>query len=264
MDLKVITDLLFPAGFLGWLWWSRDSLSLMSIFAAYLVARLFSLVVGFLLASTLVRVRIRKMELNKVIGLWKMTWPMGIFLMLFATYDRAIDTILIQGYLGATNVAWYGLAYKIYGVLLQPAYYYVNSIFPFLSAKGSEKRRLFGWSAAIMVGASILLVGGTYVMAPVMIYTLGGVDFEPAILILRILILASVFSYAGHLLGFTLISLGGQKEMLKIGVVAIVLNLLMNMVFIPTYGVLAAAWVTVLTEAVDCGMMGYFLYKKSR
>ena len=262
MDLKVVTDLFFPLGFLGWLWLSRDELSLIMIFTAYLVARFFSLVVGYFLASSLTKIRFKKVEVEKVVKLWKMTWPMGIFLMLFATYDRAIDTVLIQSYLGAASVAWYGLAYKIYGVLLQPAYFYVNSIFPSLSAKSGGRKKLFGWSAVMMVVASTLLIGGTYVTAPLMINVLGGIDFGPSVAVLRILILAAFFSYMGHLAGFTLISLGGQGEMLKIGVVAIVLNLFLNILFIPTYGIFAAAWITVFTELIDCGMMIFFLKKK--
>ena len=262
MDLKVVTDLFFPLGFLGWLWLSRDGLSLMMIFTAYLVTRFLSLVVGYFLASSLNKIRFKKIETEKIVKLWKMTWPMGIFLMLFATYDRAIDTVLIQNYLGSTSVAWYGLAYKIYGVLLQPAYYYVNSIFPSLSAKSGGRRKLFGWSAVMMMVASIGLIGVTYVAAPMMISVLGGTDFEPAVMVLRILILAALFSYMGHLVGFTLISLGGQGEMLKIGLVAIGLNLFLNVLFIPTYGIMAAAWVTVFTEMIDCGMMIYFLKRK--
>ena len=81
-------------------------------------------------------------------------------------------------------------------------------------------------------------------------------------MILRILIVAAVFSYIGHLVGFTLISQGGQKEMLKVGAVGLIANLVLNVIFIPKYGMIAGAWVTVITEGVDTGMMAWLLWHK--
>lgn len=262
MDLKVIMDLCFPLAFLGWLWWWKGSISLGLIFGVYLGAKLFSLLVGAYLVSGVEKIRIKKIDRQKISELWKMTWPMGVFLMMFATYDRAIDSMLIQNYLGAAQVAWYGLAYKVYAALLQPAYFYVNSIFPMMSIKETPKRKLFLWSAGLMAITSITMVIGVYFTAPWMIKILAGSGYEPSVTVLRILITAALFSYMGHLVGFTLISQGGQKEMLKLGAAALITNLVLNVILIPRYGILASAWITVATEALDCGMMGWFLRER--
>ena len=208
------------------------------------------------------KIAVKKIDKKKLGELWKMTWPMGMFLMMFATYDRAIDSMLIQNFMGPVQVGWYGLAYKVYGALLQPAYFYVNSIFPMMSIKETPKKKLFINSAWLMLGSSILLIIGVYFMAPLMISILAGPGFEPAVGVLRILIVAALFSYMGHLVGFTLISQGGEGEMLKLGGIALVSNLVLNLFLIPRYGFYAAAWVTVFTEAIDCGMMAYYLRKR--
>ena len=262
MDLKVVMDLCFPTAFLVWLWWWKGSVSLMAIFGAYLGARLISLMVGAYLVSGVGKIAVKKIDKKKLGELWKMTWPMGMFLMMFATYDRAIDSMLIQNFMGPVQVGWYGLAYKVYGALLQPAYFYVNSIFPMMSIKETPKKKLFINSAWLMLGSSILLIIGVYFTAPLMISILAGPGFEPAIGVLRILIVAALFSYMGHLVGFTLISQGGEGEMLKLGGIALVSNLVLNLFLIPRYGFYAAAWVTVFTEAIDCGMMAYYLKKR--
>lgn len=262
MDLKVLMDLSFPLMFLVWLWWWQGPISLLIIYGVYLVARLFSLVVGAYLVASLHQVKILKINRDKVINLWKLTWPMGLFLMMFATYDRAIDAMLISHYLGAVEVAWYGLSYKIYGVLLQPAYFYVNSIFPIMSVKDTPKKYLFLSSLIILVVGAILLVLMVYLLAPFMVNTLAGSAFGPSIKVLRMLIVASLFSYVGHLVGFTLISYGGQGEMLKLGVVALLVNLILNVLLIPRYGIMGAAGVTVFTEMIDMLMMMYFLKRK--
>jgi len=161
-------------------------------------------------------------------------------------------------------VAWYGLAYKIYGVLIQPAYFYVNSIFPILSGKNEHKKELFWMSVGVLLTVGVGTLIGGWILAPWMVEVLGGAEYTPAVGVLRILGIAWVWSYLGHLLGFTLIANGGQKQMLYLGLMALVLNLGLNWWLIPHYGMIAAAWVTVLTEFFDMVMMGFFLRKQVR
>jgi len=259
MDLKVLGDVCFPLAFLIWICLGKVNISLMAVMAAYLATRVFSILVSWGLVSRIWIVRIGPTEWARVKKLWKMTWPMGVFLILFAAYDRMIDAVMIRSFLGTREVAWYGLAYKIYGVLIQPAYFYVNSIFPMMSSKMAGKKKLFIKSWILLVGGAIIMAGVVYVTAPLMVTILAGETYMPSVAVLRILMLAAVFSYSGHLAGFTLISKGGQGEMLKLGIIGLVTNLTLNFILIPRYGILAAAWVTVITEAVDNGLMMWWL-----
>jgi len=259
MDLKVVMDICFPAVFLVWLLFWQGGVNLLLVFGVYLLARLVSLAVGFNLVREVWKGKISKFDATRMKELWKITWPMGVFLLMYATYDRAIDSLLLQNFFGATQVAWYGLAYKMYGVLIQPAYFYVNSIFPMMSGKVVNKKELFGKSAGLLLAGAVVLVMGVYWLSPWMVGVLGGEAFGPSVAILRILAIGLFFSYIGHLVGFTLISQGGQKEMLKVGAAGLVFNLIFNLIFIPRYGMAAAAWVTVVTEALDTGMMTWLL-----
>jgi O-antigen/teichoic acid export membrane protein len=81
--------------------------------------------------------------------------------------------------------------------------------------------------------------------------------------VLRILLVAMVFAYIGHLVGFTLIAKGKQKLILLIGVVSLIINISGNLIFIPRFGIVGAAWVTVATEAVAGLLMISFLRKES-
>ena len=86
--------------------------------------------------------------------------------------------------------------------------------------------------------------------------------FLEATSLLRVLSIALVFSYLNHLFGYFVISVNKQKELLKLGLVGLFFNLFANLVFIPIYGSMAAAVVTILTEA--CMTLGllYFFFKK--
>jgi len=199
-----------------------------------------------------------------IINLLNLSWPMGIYLLLFTAYDRAIDATMISRFLGKPEVAMYGLSYKIYGALLQPAYFLMNSLFPILSSNVSGKKILFGKSMALMIVFSLGIIGIIQLFAPMIINILGGSEFLGSVPVLKLLIVAVFFSYIGHLLGFSLISKNGQKEMVFLGIIVLFINFIANLWAIPRFGMMGAAGVTVVSEAVAMMLMGFFLLKKSK
>jgi len=74
-------------------------------------------------------------------------------------------------------------------------------------------------------------------------------------------LMAVIFSYLGHLFGFSLISRRQQKKMLFLGLKVLVFNVGFNWFLIGRMGVYGAAWVTVLTEALACSLMAVSLVK---
>lgn len=263
MGRKVLVEVLYPSLFLGMLWSTKMEINLLWVFGSYLVARIISLGVGLIQERKLIR-KIVKADKKVIWDILKNSWPMGVYLLIFTGYDRAVDSLMIERMLGTKEVAWYGLSYKIYSSLLQPVYFFVSSIFPLLSSKMKEKAKLFKWSALIIGSGAIMAMIFTYTQAPWMIRLLGGEEFGASVGILRILIVAMVFSYYNHLIGFTLISKGKQKEMLKLGLIVMMFNISANLVFIPIFGVYGAAGVTGLTEMMSLGLMGGRLWKITR
>jgi len=268
MEIKVLIEVMFPTIFLLCLWIYGGNISLRWIFGTYLFARIITLTWGWWLGRGTIKFKlVDKKLISKIL---KISWPMGVYLLIFSAYDRAVDSLMIQRYLGAREVAWYGLAYKIYGVLIQPAYFLVNGIFPILSNpsplvklgaspfnKGDliKRKNLFWISAIILFLSSVLVIIGVWLMAPMMVSILAGSEFGASVGVLRILIVALLFAYMGHLVGFTLISKEGQKEMLGVGLIILIFNLIGNLVVIPRHGIMGAAMVTVLTEMLSLGLM---------
>jgi len=72
--------------------------------------------------------------------------------------------------------------------------------------------------------------------------------------LLFIVVLTIVNNFGGGFAGLSVESIA------MIGTYALIPFL--NILFIPTYGIFAAAWITVFTEMIDCGMMIFFLKKK--
>jgi O-antigen/teichoic acid export membrane protein len=262
MGKKVIIDLLFPLLFLAWIV-TTNTISLWMVFGVYIMARLISLIGGYIwVKSDWNFAGYGQVSRATLIRVFKVTWPMGVYMMAFASYDRLVDSAMIKMFLGAKEVAWYGLAYKMYGVLIQPAYFFVNSIFPLLSGKSEGKRKLFWESAGLLLVGVVILIVGVEILAPWMVHVLAGTGFDPAIGVIRILVFGCLFSYLNHLVGFSVISKGGQGEMIKVALIGLFYNIAVNYWLIPRLGITGAAYVTVGNEALGLLMMTLVLKKK--
>lgn len=263
MKKKVLIDILFPLIFLITLVWWNTSINLMWVMLVYLLARIVSLGFGIgVVKKMLGKLTLKIRDVNFWKEFLKESWPMGVYMILFSGYDRAVDSALIKQFIGVEQLAFYALAYKIYGNLIQPAYFLVNSIFPLMSDKKTNKKSLFWKSSGLMVAGILLIFPLIFVLAPWIINVLAGANFGPSVMILRILLVAMVFAYISHMVGFTVIARGGQKQILKIGIVSLIINIVGNLIFIPSFGIIGAAWITVVTEAVASILMIITLIRK--
>ena len=263
MEKKIVTDVLFSLLFLGIIYFNFDKLSLVGVYGGALIAKGLSLLVGIKLFKGIIKLnkadffKIKKRNLKKILG---GCWPMGVYLLIFTSYDRAVDSLMIERFMGVESVAWYGLAYKIYGVLIQPAYFFTASVFPLMS-KGGEKN-LYKKSVRLLLVGLVCLIPVAYILSPMGVRILAGEGYEMSVSVLRLLLLALVFAYLNHLNGFRLIAEGGEKKILKLGVLSLVFNLGLNIIFIPRFGVMGAAGVTVATEALSLILMTIILNRK--
>jgi len=265
MGMKAITDVLFSGLFLGLIWVGKGKINLLNVYGWALIARSVSLVVGGRLLWMEWKFDVRKFlkaREAKVRRLWSECWPMGAYLLVFTSYDRAVDSLMIDRWLGMESVAWYGLAYKIYAVLIQPAYFFTASIFP-LMARGKSKRILTR-SIGLLTVVLLVLIPTAYHLSPWVVKVLAGDGFGVSVDILRILLMALVFSYLNHLVGFSLISKGGQKQMLWLGLISLSFNFVANWWTIPRFGIRGAAIVTVLTEGLSLGLVSTKLRRIKR
>jgi O-antigen/teichoic acid export membrane protein len=222
---------------------------LVGVIAAWLGARVASIILGKLMTSWAILPK-QKPKWKILQGIFKKALPLGAFLLLFTTYDRGIDVLFLRYFWNREQVGFYGLSYKIYGNLILPAYFFSNSIFPILSKITKETRRLLWFSAAVVVLAGVAAAIVTVLLAPFIISLLGGEQFTPSVKLLQILSLALPFAFFNHVGGFALIAGDRQGTILKIGLLAVGLNLLLNWIFIPRFAAVAASWVTLVTEGV--------------
>jgi len=251
MDLKAIINIIGSVIFLVT---TIFLLNLRLGLSAPIIGWLFTKTIIVLLSSILVGKFIKgeiKSKRSIIRKLIKESLPMGTLLVLFSAYDRAIDSFTIKSFLGPTQVGIYGLAYKIYANLALPAYFLNNTIFPMLSKNPQKEFAKLMKIGLVLTGLGLLiLIPLVFILNKPIILLIAGENFTRSALILKILVIALIFSCLNHLTGFSLVALNRQAVSLKIGAAALVWNLVFNLVFIPRQGIVAAAWVTVSTEAL--------------
>src|SRR3989344_1368141 len=230
----------------------KNSGGLPQILWAFNLGHIFAAIVAAILAKQLLPVKLSwKREESKY--LLSEALPMGAILVLFTIYNR-MDTLILNYYHGDDAVGIYGAAYRIFEVLILGAAYFTNSILPLISKlAANDKARLkkvFKKSFIFLTLMGVFVAVTNYIFAPLGIAVIGGQEFAASVTPLRILSLALIVSYFNHLGGFTLIALGKQWWSFRIAIVALVFNLILNLIFIPKFSYNAAAFTTFLTEGL--------------
>ena len=158
------------------------------------------------------------------------------------------------GLLGqVTETGWYNAAFKVIGVSTIPASLIGLSFFPALSSALSDPQklqRIWNYQMKAMIFLVVPIVVGGITLAPRIISFIYGADFSPSILAFQILLVSVGLMILYSPLAQALLIFNQQKKTLWIAPVGAGVNVLLNLILIPTYSLYGAAISTVFTYAV--------------
>lgn len=187
--------------------------------------------------------------------------PMGAVLVLFSVYNK-IDLLLLASLKGSGPVGIYGLAYRLYDVLILGAAFFMQTMLPVISRALplKELKRIYQicFDILLVMAASILVF--TLVFAHWLVLIVGGNEFKASAFPLRILAFALFLAYFNHLTGFTIVAIKKQRLYFLISLTALIFNVAGNLILIPNFSYLGAALMTVLTEGLVLGLTAMLLY----
>ncbi|MBI2267909.1 MAG: flippase [Candidatus Blackburnbacteria bacterium] len=223
------------------------------IIVAWLVATVAASLIGVILALRISRI---DFSFDKKIArrILAEAFPTGALLMLFSVYNR-IDTIILQVFQGDFSVGIYGLSYKVYDNSVMGAAFLMNAVFPimatrFRSSPRANLQKFYQKIFDVLFMLGVFVFGVIFITAPFVVEMLGRGGFKDSVGVLQILSVAVMFAYLNHLTGYSLIALGKQRVSLVIALVALLFNVLLNLIFIPSYSYNAAAIITIATEGL--------------
>lgn len=192
---------------------------------------------------------------KSMLSLFAASIPLGLTLLFNQLYFRA-DSFILTISQSTIDVGVYGFAYKIFEVALVVPTFFMNSMYPFMLRAISDKQKvksntffpLVKKSSIFLLLIAFLISLILWMIAPLL--TRIRPEFFGSITALRILSLSLPFFFLSSLSMWTIIALGKQKFLVPIYGLSMMLNVVLNIVYIPQYSYIAAAWITVGSEAV--------------
>ncbi|WP_330110907.1 flippase [Methylophaga thalassica] len=228
----------------------------------------FSLAVSYSIAYLLQKkpAFYKKIDFRIAIQLIKDSWPLIFSGILVMVYMR-IDQVMIQEMLGKYEVGIYSAAVRI-----SEAFYFIpmliaNSLFPaILNAKNQNDelykqrlQRLYKF----MVWMAITIVLPMTFFSDFLIFLLFGQAYQEAGEVLTVHAWASVFVFLGVASGKWFMLENLQRFTLINTSVGAILNVVMNFILIPRFGVVGAAYATLISYGVAAYLMNS-VWKVSR
>lgn len=187
--------------------------------------------------------------------------PYGAALVLGTIYFR-MGTIVLSLYKMKDAVGFWGVPMRFLEILQIIPHYFMNSVLPILTLtiKGNFERspRIIKYSLCAMAAMSLPIFVGGYIVA----YPLTAAVSSPQFLthyngadlilgsdvVLKILLAALIFTSLHVVLTYSLVAMGKQIELLWINAVAVIINVVLNLILAPRFGAVGAAVVAAITE----------------
>jgi len=181
-------------------------------------------------------------------------WPFGLAGLFHLVYFQS-DIILLRYITGSEAAGIYNVAFTVMVVvLLLPSIIYQKFLLPKIHrwAKYDLHRiyRVYRKGNIFMLVLGIMAMLAIWVMAPPLMPILFGPEYAGATSLLNVLAVCAPLLFVASSIGVTLVTQENMKKKVKyMGVVAM-LNIILNVALIPTFGAIGAATATVLSNAV--------------
>ena len=151
-----------------------------------------------------------------------------------------------------STVGFYNAAYKLFELVVVLPHSLMIVLFPHLVEEFHKEKEKFKKSLKkvlviyVGIGSSISLVFFYYSFE--IINLIYGKEFLFSAEVLKVLATAMVLSFCVFLLSNVLIVSGQEQKNARMLVGATLLNLILNLIWIPEHGAIGAAWSTVVCE----------------
>jgi O-antigen/teichoic acid export membrane protein len=176
-----------------------------------------------------------------------------------------MDSVMLSFMKGDEVVGWYHAAYRLVLILLVIPGIVSKAIFPTMSQfyVSSQSSLKFTHEKYVKL---MLIVGiptgiGTLLLADRIILLIFGPGYIESIIALKILIWTIVITFAGAASVKLLESINRQIIVTKMAGLAMVVNIVLNIVLIPKYSYKGASVATVITELILVGGIFIYTYK---
>jgi len=184
---------------------------------------------------------------------------------IFARVYSYIDSIILSKLAGNIAVGWYSIPYKITFAFQFIPMALVAALYPrFSEFFVSDKSKLVYYFEKSIKYLSIIvfpIAVGIIILSHDLVLSLTSADFLPSVLPLQILMFSLIFSFLSFPIGAFLNACNRQIQQMILVFAILVLNVILNLILIPIWGVVGAA-ISALAGNVLLTVVGYILINR--
>ena len=233
------------------------------IIAAYIVANTMYVFFAFTLSSKVLR-PVFKYDQKIIRSLLTITVPIGLSGILTLVQMRA-DTFMLANMKGDLEVGLYNAAYKFLDMAVILAVMIFNPLMPIMSKYALESRdklrhnfaRIFEYISMAILPVAIIT---PFVSRPLINFCFGA-GFSKASGALEIMAWIGVLVFYSILNYTVLVAVEVVAFQIWLTALSAIMNVSLNLFLIPTYGIVGAAWATLLTEIFLAGVSLIYVNK---
>lgn len=207
---------------------------------------------------------------SKMTGMLKMALPYGFLGVLGFLYFR-VDSLLLSYLKGPFETGIYGVGYKFLEAVVFVPSAISSALFPVfanLSASNlAASYRLYVKSTVALLGLSLVVMMGYWLVLPMLI-ELFLPQYRQSISVIKILSLCVPLMFMISPQALIMMSIRRfLRPLLWMSVFNLGLNVVLNLIFIPKFGYIASAWISVLSDAIGFLLFLIFIqyqYRRSQ
>ncbi len=174
------------------------------------------------------------------------------------------DSILMSKLLPPEHLGWWSVPYKITFAFQFIPSAVAASVYPVMSALSitdpAKIGELFTKAWRYLFAIVFPLSFGLSAIAKPVIVALYGERFLPSVPVLRLLLISLIFSFLGYITGALLNAVNHQKVQTFLLATALFVNTVLNLLFLPRFGIEGAALTAVISNSILCA--GGFYYAR--
>jgi O-antigen/teichoic acid export membrane protein len=198
-------------------------------------------------------VRPQRVDVRAWLGLLRASLPFGVIgFTLGLSYK--FDSVLLNVFRSDAETGYYNAAYSLVFSTVMLSNLINTSLYPSLTRQAaSEPQQLpqiYERALRYLLLLALPIAVGAWALADKIVPFLFGAGYLPAIPALQIVIWVVPLMFLSEFLGYVVLVAGRERSVARSVLISTGANVTLNLLLVPRYGLVAAAAMTVITEAV--------------
>jgi O-antigen/teichoic acid export membrane protein len=213
-------------------------------------------------AITRLRVRPRAPIPGQWLGLIRRALPFGLIAFTLGLSYK-LDSVLLNVFRGDTETGLYAAAYSLVFSIVVLSNVVNTALYPSLARAAASTPAIlpgiYDRALRYLLVMALPISVGICILADPIVDQLFSAQYSAAATTLRIVVWVVPLMFASEFLGYVVVIQGHEDRVARALLVSTTFNVALNLLLIPRFGLLAAATMTVLTEAVLVGQYAWRL-----